>query len=123
MIEVILALVGGLVLFSYGVNSLSGHIQSVLGENVKNIILKFTSNTFYSIITGVVVTAVLDSSSAVIIITIVFVNANLLGLRQAMGVVLGANIGTTISSQIIALDFGKFSPIFLLSGSSKQRSH
>lgn len=116
MVEVILALIGGLVLFLYGVNSLSGHIQSVLGENAKNIILRFTSNTIYSVITGVVVTAILDSSSAVIIITIVFVNANLLELRQAMGVVLGANIGTTISSQIIALDFGKYSPIFLLIG-------
>jgi phosphate:Na+ symporter len=116
MIEVILAITGGLVLFLYGVNSLSGHIQEVLGENAKNIILKFTSNTFYAIITGIVVTAVLDSSSAVIIITIVFVNAKLLNLKQAMGIVLGANIGTTISSQIIALDFGKFSPIFLLIG-------
>ncbi len=116
MIEILLSILGGLVLFLYGVNSLSNHVQQVLGENAKQILLKFTSKIFYAILTGVVVTAILDSSSAVIIITIVFVNAKLIGLRQAMGVVLGANIGTTISSQIIALDFGKFSPVFLLIG-------
>jgi phosphate:Na+ symporter len=65
---------------------------------------------------GIVVTTLLDSSSAVIIITIVFVNSKILTFRQAMGIVLGANIGTTISSQIIAMDIGKYSPILLVIG-------
>jgi phosphate:Na+ symporter len=65
---------------------------------------------------GIVVTTVLDSSSAVIILTIVLVNAGTLSFRQAIGIVMGANIGTTISSQIIAMDVGKYSPIALIIG-------
>ena len=116
MYEIILAILAGLVLFLFAVHSLSEVIQSALGENAKAWILKFTSNTFYSVLTGTIVTMLLDSSSAVIIITIVFVNAKLLTFRQAMGVVLGANIGTTFSSQIIAMDIGKYSPVLLLIG-------
>jgi phosphate:Na+ symporter len=65
---------------------------------------------------GIVTTTVLDSSSAVIILTIVLVNAGTLSFRQAIGIVMGANIGTTISSQIIAMDVGKYSPIALIIG-------
>ena len=109
-------ILAGLVLFLFAVNSLSETIKSIVGENANKWILKFTSNTFNSILVGVVVTTLLDSSSAVIIITIVFVNARILTFRQAMGIVLGANIGTTISSQIIAMDIGKYSPVLLLIG-------
>jgi phosphate:Na+ symporter len=116
MYEIILAILAGLVLFLYAVHSLSEVIQAALGENAKSWILKFTSNTFFSVLTGTIVTMLLDSSSAVIIITIVFVNAKLLTFRQAMGIVLGANIGTTFSSQIIAMDIGKYSPVLLLIG-------
>lgn len=113
MTEIVLSIIAGLVLFLFAVNNLSDTIKDAVGSNAKNWILKFTSNTFSSVLTGVVVTAILDSSSAVIIITIVFVNSGLLTFRQAMGIVLGANIGTTISSQIIAMDVGKYSPVLL----------
>jgi len=116
MLEIILSIVGGLVLFLFAVNSLSETIKKALGENTKKWILRFTSNTFSAIITGVIATTLLDSSSAVIIITIVLVNSQLLTFRQSMGIVLGANIGTTISSQIIAMNIGKYSPILLLVG-------
>ena len=116
MTEIILSILAGLVLFLFAVNSLSETIQKAIGENAKKWILKFTSNTFSGILTGTIVTTLLDSSSAVIIITIVFVNSKLLTFRQAMGIVLGANIGTTISSQIIAMDVGKYSPVLLLIG-------
>ena len=116
ILEVILLLVGGLVLFLYAVTSLSTVIRSVLGERAKEWLLRFTPNVLASILTGIAVTIILDSSSAVIIITIVFVNSQLLSLRQSLGIVLGANIGTTFSSQIIAMDVGKFSPILLLLG-------
>ncbi len=116
MTEIILSILGGLVLFLYAVNNLSEAIKQAVGENAKKWILKFTSNTFSGILVGTVVTTLLDSSSAVIIITIVFVNAKILSFRQAMGIVLGANIGTTISSQIIAMDIGRFSPVLLLLG-------
>jgi len=116
MTEVLLLILAGLVLFLYSVNSLSEVIQKALGENANKWILKFTSNSISSLLVGVIVTALLDSSSAVIIITIVFVNSKALSFKQAMGIVLGANIGTTISSQIIAMDVGKYSPILLVLG-------
>lgn len=116
MTEIVLSILAGLVLFLYAVNSLSDTIQKAVGENAKKWILKFTGNTFSALLTGIVVTTLLDSSSAVIIVTIVFVNAKLLTFKQAMGIVLGANIGTTISSQIIAMDVGKYSPVLLLLG-------
>ncbi len=116
MTEIVLSILGGLVLFLYAVNNLSETIKTAIGERAKKWIVKFTSNTFSGILVGVAITTLLDSSSAVIIITIVFVNAKIITFRQAMGIVLGANIGTTISSQIIAMDVGKFSPILLLAG-------
>jgi phosphate:Na+ symporter len=103
-------------LFLFAVNSLSETIKNALGGNASKRIQRFTSNTFSSLIVGIVATTLLDSSSAVIIITIVLVNSNLLTFKQAMGIVLGANIGTTVSSQIIAMDIGKYSPLFLLIG-------
>jgi phosphate:Na+ symporter len=116
MTEIILSILAGLVLFLFAVNSLSDTIQKAIGEDAKKWILKFTSNTFSGVLTGTIVTMLLDSSSAVIIITIIFVNSKLLNFRQAMGIVLGANIGTTLSSQIIAMDVGKYSPVLLLIG-------
>lgn len=116
MTEIILTIIAGLVLFLYAVNSLSDIIQKALGKNAEKWILRFTSNTFFAILTGIVVTTLLDSSSAVIIITIVFVNSKLMTFRQSMGVVLGANIGTTVSSQILAMDISKYSPVLLLAG-------
>jgi phosphate:Na+ symporter len=114
--EVFLTIVAGLVLFLFAVNNLSEILQKIIGENAKKYIEKFTSNTFKSILVGTLVTILLDSSSAVIIITIVLVNSKILTFRHAMGIVLGANIGTTFSSQIIAMDIGKYSPLFLLIG-------
>jgi phosphate:Na+ symporter len=116
MTEILLSIIAGLVLFLFAVNNLSESIQLIIGDKANSWIQKFTSNTFSSLLVGVVVTTLLDSSSAVIIITIVLVNSQILTFRQAMGIVLGANIGTTISSQIIAMDIGKYSPILLLVG-------
>lgn len=116
MREIILTLLGGLVLFLYAVTGLSDVIRKVTAKKPKKWILQFTKNTFTAIITGMLVTILLDSSSVVIIITIVLVNSNLLTFRQAMGVVMGANIGTTISSQIIALNVSQYSPILLIIG-------
>jgi phosphate:Na+ symporter len=116
MLEIVLAVVGGLVLFLFAVNNLSSVISDLAGDKGKQWLLRFTRNTFTGILTGAVVTTILDSSSAVIIITIVLINARLINFHQAMGIILGANIGTTVSSQIIAMDVGKYSPVFLLLG-------
>lgn len=116
MTEIILSIIAGLVLFLFAVSNLSDTLKSAIGDGASNLIKKFTSNVFSSLVVGTVATTILDSSSAVIIITIVLVNSKVLSFKQAMGIVLGANIGTTVSSQIIAMDIGKYSPIFLLVG-------
>lgn len=116
MSEIVLTLLGGLVLFLYAINNLSDLIKKVTEAKPKKWLLRFTKNLFTAILTGTIITIILDSSSVVIIITIVLVNAGLLTFREAMGIVMGANIGTTISSQIIALDITKYSPIFLVIG-------
>jgi phosphate:Na+ symporter len=116
MTETILLIIAGLVLFLLAVRNLSQYLRLAMGEKSKYWIEKFTSNTWSSIVVGTIATTLLDSSSAVIIIAIVFINSKLLGFRQAMGIVLGANIGTTVSSQIIAMDVAKYSPVFLLFG-------
>lgn len=116
MSEIILSIIAGLVLFLFAIINLSETLKKAMGDGATEVIKKFTSNAFSSLVTGIIVTTILGSSSAAIIITIVLVNANVLSFRQAMGIVLGANIGTTVSSQIIALDIGKYSPIFLLVG-------
>ncbi len=114
--ETLLVILGGLGLFLFAISHLSEALKNLLGEKAKNLLAKFTRNVFTAILTGVIITLLLDSSSAVIIMAIVLVNAKALTFRQAIGIVLGANIGTTFSSQIIALDVGKFSPIPIFLG-------
>jgi phosphate:Na+ symporter len=114
--ETTLIILGGLGLFLYAISHMSDVLNELLGEKAKRIISKFTHNIFTALLTGIVITLILDSSSAVIIMAIVLVKAKVLTFRQAIGIVLGANIGTTFSSQIIALDIGKFSPIPIFAG-------
>ncbi len=114
--EIILAVVGGLGLFLFAVNNLSHLLKDLMGDKAKKILQKFTKNILLAIVTGTIITVLLDSSSAVIIITIILVNAKILSFNQAIGIVMGANIGTTFSSQLIALDIGKFSPIPIFIG-------
>lgn len=114
--EIILSILGGLGLFLFAVTSLSKVLKDLLGDRTRKLVEKFVSNIFSAIITGTIITVLLDSSSAVIILTIVLVNAKVLTFRQAIGIVMGANIGTTFSSQLIAFDIGKFSPIPIFIG-------
>jgi phosphate:Na+ symporter len=116
MLNIILEVCAGLVLFLYAISSLSKTLINAIGDKANHWIQKFTSNTLSSILVGAVITTLLDSSSAVIIITIILVNSKILSFKQAMGIVLGANIGTTVSSQIISLNIGKYSPILLVAG-------
>lgn len=116
MLEIILMVLGGLGLFLFAINNLSDTLKELLGDKAKKWLGFFTKNVFTAILTGVVITTILDSSSAVIIMTIVLVNAGALTFRQSMGIVMGANIGTTFSSQLIALDIGQYSPIPIFLG-------
>lgn len=114
--ETVLLILGGLGLFLFAISNLSDALKDLLGGKARKWVAKFTRNLFTAILTGVAITVLLDSSSAVIIMAIVLVNVKALTFRQAIGIVLGANIGTTFSSQIIALDIGKFSPVPIFLG-------
>lgn len=114
--EIILLVLGGLGLFLFAISNLSDTLKDILGDKAKKWLGYCTRNLFSAIITGTLITIILDSSSAVIIMTIVLVNAKALTFRQSLGIVLGANIGTTFSSQLIALDIGQFSPIPIFIG-------
>lgn len=109
-------LLGGIALFLYAIYQLSGSLGSIFSVKAKDILKKYTGNIFVSILIGTVLTIILDSSSAVIIMLIVFINSKLLTFRNGMGIILGANIGTTFSSKIIAMDIGEYSIIPLLIG-------
>lgn len=107
----VLLILTGLVLFLYALNRLSQGLMEVSGDKLKTFLDRFTKNLFRGIISGTIVTVILDSSSVVIIMTIALVNAKALTFRQAMGIVMGANIGTTFSSQIFALNIGEYAAI------------
>lgn len=109
--ETALGLLGGIVLFLYAISKLSEYIREWADDKMKDFIAKFTRNVFTAILTGIVVTVLLKSSSAAIIITIILVGAGVVTFRQSLGIVMGANIGTTISSQIMALDVAEYAAI------------
>lgn len=116
MTEVLPLLIGGLALFLYAISRLSGVMEVLFTDKAKDSIYKYTKNVFASLFIGIVLTMLFGSSSVVIIMTIVFVNAKSLTFKNAMGIVLGANIGTTFSSQLIALDVGKYAIIPMIGG-------
>ncbi|MDN3205327.1 Na/Pi cotransporter family protein [Algoriphagus sediminis] len=96
-------LFGGLILFIYSISRLSKHLEKVLSDKANEVISKFTKTVLHSLLVGILATALMGSSSAVIIITIVLINANGLSFKNSLGIILGANIGTTFSSQLFAL--------------------
>ena len=99
----ILTLLGAVTLFLFGLSLLSGGLQKVAGDGLRGFLASMTSNPFKQIITGIGVTAAIQSSTATTIMVVSFVNAGLLVLGQAVGVIMGANIGTTVTSWIMAL--------------------
>lgn len=107
----VLLILAGLVLFLYSLNLLTEGLKALSGDKLNVFLDRFTSNALKGILSGAVVTTLLDSSSVVIIMTIALVNAKSLSFRQAMGVVMGANIGTTFSSQLFALNLGAYAGI------------
>ncbi len=99
----ILTLLGSLGLFLYGMTLMSEALQKVAGDKLRNILAAMTSNSFSRIITGLFITAVIQSSSATTVMVVSFVNAGLLSLVQSIGVIMGANIGTTMTAWLISL--------------------
>lgn len=99
----ILSLVGSLGLFLYGMKIMSEGLEKLAGDKMRNVLGAMTRNRFMGVLTGVGVTALIQSSSATTVMVVSFVNAGLMTLRQAIGVIMGANIGTTVTAWIISL--------------------
>ncbi|QSX08206.1 Na/Pi cotransporter family protein [Alkalibacter rhizosphaerae] len=111
--EMIFSLVGGLGLFIYGMNVMSDGLKAVAGDRVKRLLEILTNNRFLAILVGTVVTVIVQSSSTTTVMVVGFVNAGIMNLFQAAGVILGANVGTTITAQMVALKVDHFAPIFI----------
>ena len=100
---VIISLLGGLGLFIYGMKIMGDGLENAAGEGLKNILEKVTKNPIIAVVVGAIVTAVIQSSSATTVMVVGFVNAGLMNLAQAAGIIMGANIGTTMTAWIITL--------------------
>lgn len=123
----VLKMIGGLVLLIYGMNLLSGNLKKIAGERFEEVLKKATNNIFKGLLTGILITVALQSSTATTVLVVGFVNAGILSLRGCIPIIMGANIGTTITTQILRLASldgsflsilspSTFAPIFLILG-------
>ncbi|CAC6137520.1 Na/Pi-cotransporter II-like protein [Staphylococcus aureus subsp. aureus 21321] len=113
--EVIFSFLGGLGIFLYGLKIMGDGLQASAGDRLRDILNKFTSNPVLGVIAGIVVTILIQSSSGTTVITIGLVTAGFMTLKQAIGVIMGANIGTTVTAFIIGIDLGEYAmPILAL---------
>lgn len=125
--DIAIPVLGGLGLFLYGMNLMGLGLQKAAGERLKTLIEILTRNRLMAVLVGTLVTMIIQSSSATTVMVIGFVNAGLMDLSQAAGVIMGANIGTTVTAQLIAFDLVAYAPIAVAIGvalwlvSSKKR--
>lgn len=112
----IIKLLGGLGLFIYGMKLMGDGLENAAGEGLKKILEKVTKNPIIAVIVGAVVTMVIQSSSATTVMVVGFVNAGLMNLAQAAGIIMGANIGTTITAQLVAFKLDTIAPVFVFVG-------
>ena len=115
-ISVILSLAGGLGLFLYGMHIMSDAIEKAAGEKLRSILEFFTKNKYTGMLVGIIFTAIVQSSSACTVMVVSFVNSGLMNLFQAAGVIFGANIGTTVTSQLVSFNLSEYAPAFLFLG-------
>lgn len=115
-ISVLLPLTAGLGLFLYGMKLMSDGLEKAAGAKLRKILEMCTKNRFIGLLVGLLFTAVIQSSSATTVLVVSFVNAGLLTLIQSVGVILGANIGTTVTAQIIAFKLSDIAPVFIIVG-------
>lgn len=116
ILQMIITLLGGLALFIFGMNFMSDGLQKSAGDKMRKILAILTKNPLLGVLAGALVTAVLQSSSATTVMVIGFVSAGLMKLPQAISIILGANIGTTITAQLIAFKIGDYAWAFVAVG-------
>lgn len=114
--SILLSMAGGLGLFLFGMHTMSEAIEKAAGAKLRSILEFFTTNRFTGMLVGVIFTAIIQSSSACTVMVVSFVNSGLMNLYQAAGVIFGANIGTTVTSQLVSFNLSEYAPIFLLIG-------
>lgn len=112
----VMGLLGGLALFLYGMQMMSTGLEAAAGNKMKVILEKLTANRFVGVLVGALITAIIQSSSATTVMVVGFVNSGMMTLNQAIWIIMGANIGTTITGQLIALDVGEIAPLFAFLG-------
>ena len=110
------SMLGGLALFLYGMNMMSNGLEMAAGDKMKTILEKLTSNRIIGVLVGALVTAIIQSSSATTVMVVGFVNSGLMSLTSAVWVIMGANIGTTITGQLIAIDITAIAPLIAFIG-------
>ena len=115
-LKIIMSMAAGLGLFLFGMRVMSDAIEKVAGAKLRRILEIFTTNRFTGMLVGIVFTGIIQSSSACTAMVVSFVNAGLMNLSQAAGVIFGANIGTTVTSQLVSFNFSEYAPLILLSG-------
>ena len=115
-LSTLLSMAGGLGLFLFGMQLMSEGIEKAAGAKLRSILEFFTNNRFTGMIVGIVFTAIVQSSSACTVMVVSFVNSGLMNLYQAAGVIFGANIGTTVTSQLVSFNLSEYAPVFLLAG-------
>ncbi|HBF0402584.1 TPA: Na/Pi cotransporter family protein [Clostridioides difficile] len=111
--NIVISLIGGLGLFLYGMSLMGEGLQKSAGDKLKKIIELLTSNVVMGVLVGTVVTGIIQSSSATTVMVVGFVNAGIMNLSQAIGVIMGANIGTTVTAQLVSFNFEGIAPIAL----------
>ena len=115
-IQSFFSLLGGLALFLYGMQMMSTNLEAAAGSRMKQILERLTANRFLGVIVGAGITAIIQSSSATTVMVVGFVNSQLMTLKQAVWIIMGANIGTTVTGQLIALDIGAVAPLIAFAG-------
>ncbi len=115
MMQVILAL-GGLGLFLYGMKLMGEGLELAAGSNLRTLLEKLTTNRFLGALVGIIVTAIIQSSTAVSVMCVGFVNASIMNISQAMGVIMGATIGTTVTSVLLSIQISDYAPLAIFIG-------
>lgn len=115
-ISVIVSLMGGLGLFLLGMKQMSDGLEKAAGAKMRSILAAVTTNRFLGTLVGILFCAVIQSSSATTVMVVSFVNAGMMTLYQAAGVIMGANIGTTVTSQLVSFNLSAYAPVFLFIG-------
>ena len=113
-IIIILEVLGGVGIFLYGMALMASSLEKAAGSKLKSIIEAFTRNRFFGVGVGAIVTMIIQSSSATTVMIVGFVNAGIMTLKQAVGVIMGANIGTTVTALLISMNMIEGNNLFMM---------